>query len=105
MQNERTERIRERAHEIWEREGQPEGRDVEHWQMAVAEIEAEESQAGVGVPAAPAAKPRRAKGAPPLQEERAAPTEAAMGRVTGPDELKQEGPIGEAGTKKRVRKG
>jgi hypothetical protein len=105
MPNERTERIRDRAHEIWKREGQPEGRDVEHWQSAVAEIEAEESQAEVGAPAAPASKQRRAKGAPQLEEERATPPEAATGRVAGPDEIKQEGPVGEAGAKKRGRKG
>ena len=33
--------IRERAHQIWEREGRPEGRHLEHWEMASAEIAAE----------------------------------------------------------------
>ncbi len=28
------ERIRERAHRIWEEEGRPEGREREHWDMA-----------------------------------------------------------------------
>lgn len=31
----REERIRRRAHEIWEREGRPEGREREHWDQAV----------------------------------------------------------------------
>lgn len=31
-------RIRERAYEIWESEGQPEGRSDEHWQQARAEF-------------------------------------------------------------------
>lgn len=35
-------RIRARAHEIWEREGQPEGQDLRHWDEARLEIEAEE---------------------------------------------------------------
>jgi hypothetical protein len=35
------ERIRRRAHEIWEREGRPEGRHEEHWTQARQEIEAE----------------------------------------------------------------
>jgi len=33
--------IRARAHQIWEREGRPEGRHIEHWEMASAEIAAE----------------------------------------------------------------
>lgn len=30
--------IRERAHQIWEREGCPDGRADEHWQMARSEL-------------------------------------------------------------------
>lgn len=33
--------IRGRAHRIWEREGKPEGRAEEHWQMARSELAAE----------------------------------------------------------------
>jgi hypothetical protein len=32
------ERIRQRAYEIWEREGRPEGREQEHWERAEREI-------------------------------------------------------------------
>jgi hypothetical protein len=32
-------RIRIRAYEIWEQEGRPEGRDVDHWLQAKWEIE------------------------------------------------------------------
>jgi hypothetical protein len=32
------EQIRQRAYEIWEREGRPHGRDAEHWRMAVEEL-------------------------------------------------------------------
>lgn len=32
------ERIRARAYEIWEEEGRPTGRDVEHWIRAVLEL-------------------------------------------------------------------
>ena len=39
------ESIRARAYEIWEREGQPGGRDAEHWQMAVDELTAEAAKA------------------------------------------------------------
>jgi hypothetical protein len=31
-------RIRARAYRIWEEEGRPEGRDVEHWIQAVLEL-------------------------------------------------------------------
>lgn len=31
-------RIRQRAHEIWEAEGRPEGRDRDHWQQAEQEL-------------------------------------------------------------------
>lgn len=36
------ERIRERAYEIWERDGRPEGKAVEHWLRAEAEVAADE---------------------------------------------------------------
>ncbi len=32
------ERIRQRAYEIWQAEGQPEGKESEHWQQAREEI-------------------------------------------------------------------
>ena len=35
-------RIRARAHEIWEREGRPEGEGLRHWDEARLEIESEE---------------------------------------------------------------
>ena len=35
-------RVRERAYEIWERAGRPEGKSTEHWLRAEAEIGAEE---------------------------------------------------------------
>ncbi|HYE52103.1 MAG TPA: DUF2934 domain-containing protein [Azospirillaceae bacterium] len=39
--DDRDEKIRQRAYEIWQREGCPEGRQEEHWQEACREIEAE----------------------------------------------------------------
>jgi hypothetical protein len=35
-------RTRERAYEIWEKAGRPEGKAEEHWRQAEAEIAAEE---------------------------------------------------------------
>ena len=37
------ERIRERAYRIWEREGRPEGRDREHWELAREEVAIEDN--------------------------------------------------------------
>jgi hypothetical protein len=37
------ERVRQRAYRIWEEEGRPEGREHEHWQRAVRDVEAQAS--------------------------------------------------------------
>jgi hypothetical protein len=37
--------IRHRAHAIWEAEGRPDGKYVEHWQRALSEIERERKAA------------------------------------------------------------
>jgi Protein of unknown function (DUF2934) len=50
---ERQERIRRRAHQIWEREGRPHGCDAEYCQQATAEIDGEPKSAAQ-------ARPRRA---------------------------------------------
>ena len=51
------ERIRRRAHEIWEREGRPEGRHEEHWAWARREVEAEDGDRPSPEPTAPDASP------------------------------------------------
>jgi hypothetical protein len=38
----REERVKQRAQEIWEREGRPEGREQQHWYQALEEIAVEE---------------------------------------------------------------
>lgn len=48
MQSDREEKIRARAHQIWEREGRPSGREHVHWEEAAREIEAE-AHAGPGL--------------------------------------------------------
>jgi hypothetical protein len=45
METDKEEKIRERAHLIWERQGRPEGRDAEHWAQARREIENEDNAA------------------------------------------------------------
>ncbi len=42
MADDREDRIRERAQQIWEKEGRPEGQQDRHWSEASAEIDAEE---------------------------------------------------------------
>src|SRR3954449_4106393 len=42
MSPEQEDRIKQRAYEIWEREGHPDGRGNVHWSMAIQEIRAEE---------------------------------------------------------------
>jgi len=48
------ERIRQKAHEIWEGEGRPEGLEVEHWYKAQDFISRETFEATVGTPNAAA---------------------------------------------------
>lgn len=43
----REERIRQRALEIWEAEGRPEGREYSHWLRARAALREEEEEAGL----------------------------------------------------------
>jgi hypothetical protein len=45
MAKTREERIRDRAYEIWQREGAEHGRHADHWLRAEAEIEAEDRKA------------------------------------------------------------
>jgi hypothetical protein len=80
MDSDKEARIRERAYEIWAREGHPQGKEAEHWQMAEAEITAESTiadRAAAGskprteAPSAPAEAPE-AGAAPPLRSRRAA---------------------------------
>jgi Protein of unknown function (DUF2934) len=41
--SDRETRVRERAHQLWEQEGRPHGRDSDHWEQAAREIDAEEN--------------------------------------------------------------
>jgi hypothetical protein len=51
-------RIRERAHRLWEEEGQPEGRDREHWAEAERQVMLEQGM-GEPVGASPELPPGR----------------------------------------------
>jgi hypothetical protein len=50
------EQIRQRAYEIWEREGRPEGREADHWRMAAEELSAQ--RAGADTQEVPATRVR-----------------------------------------------
>jgi hypothetical protein len=52
----REDRIRQRAYEIWEQEGRPQGEDMRHWLQAFQEI-----SASVDADSQPARKPRAKK--------------------------------------------
>lgn len=41
MKSDREKRVRERAYQIWQRQGEPEGCSKEHWAQAEAEIKLE----------------------------------------------------------------
>ena len=64
MADDRQERIRNRAHQIWLEEGQPAGQHDRHWHQAVADIDQEDAggksaakkAAGAGKAKAPKAK-------------------------------------------------
>ena len=43
-------RVRQRAYEIWQREGCPEGRDADHWALAKEEIAIEDNQSQALLP-------------------------------------------------------
>lgn len=58
--------IRHRAYQLWNEDGCPEGRAVEYWLRAEAELGTGESEAAPSLPQAadePAAAPRPARGA------------------------------------------
>lgn len=43
MADDRQERIRNRAHQIWQEEGQPAGHHERHWHQAAADIDREDT--------------------------------------------------------------
>lgn len=74
------EQIRERAYQIWEREGEPHGRNLEHWLQAHWELmneAAAKDGATKEAPCAPAATEEKPKPARRTAKAKAAPEEAA----------------------------
>ena len=42
----REDRVRQRAYELWEKEGKPEGADLRFWEQAMVEIDEEDLRKG-----------------------------------------------------------
>jgi Protein of unknown function (DUF2934) len=76
--------IRERAYQIWEREGRPHGRDFEHWVMAQVELATQGAGNGGARAIAPRvrAEPPKGKAVAPSKTP-AASTRAGRGRKSG----------------------
>ena len=64
MTDDRHERIRQRAHAIWEKAGQPEGAHQQHWDQATAEIDGAKPKAKAAAKKPAAAKVSKPKAAP-----------------------------------------
>jgi len=82
MADDRQERIRQRAHAIWEREGRRDGEHERHWHQAAGEIDAEDATQAARPARKPAAPRKTAAG--PVKEARAKakaakPAKAAAG--------------------------
>jgi hypothetical protein len=59
MSDDRDQRVKERAYELWENEGRPSGRHDDHWDRARREIDDEDRGRGSGVEAPPAESPAK----------------------------------------------
>ncbi|MBC9208843.1 DUF2934 domain-containing protein [Roseomonas aerophila] len=80
MQDEQQDRIRDRAHAIWEREGRPEGRHTDHWLQAEQEGSAEGVEPVASAPESPGDD--AAPGTPGTGED-VCPTCQGSGRIEG----------------------
>ncbi|TPM39666.1 DUF2934 domain-containing protein [Mesorhizobium sp. B2-3-4] len=65
MTDDRQERIRNRAHQIWQEEGQPAGHHERHWHQAAADIDREDAGKK---PAKKASAAGKAKAAPKAEK-------------------------------------
>jgi hypothetical protein len=72
MSDQHRNRVEQRAYELWEREGRPEGRHDHHWAEAERQIAAEHAQPAPGAAAAALAK-HSADASPPAARSSDAP--------------------------------
>jgi len=59
MTDDRQERIRNRAHQIWQKEGQPAGHHERHWHQATADIDQEDAAGASSAAKKPGKKPAK----------------------------------------------
>jgi Protein of unknown function (DUF2934) len=78
------ERIRTRAYELWEAEGRPGGREVEHWLQAAQEVAAANGESRVTAAAPPARRTRSATGGSTARRTATATPPAAAPPASGP---------------------
>jgi hypothetical protein len=76
-------RIRQRAFELWERDGRPEGRDMDYWFRAEVELAGEDAS-GLETPPAAAGAPSRRPGAR-SEPDVGSPGKAGASRPRGQD--------------------
>ena len=79
MSEERTRRVQDRAHALWEQEGHPHGQDAQHWAQAEREIAAEDDAQGSGM-SGPSTE-RRARKPKPVPGEAEKAPKARQGRA------------------------
>lgn len=96
--DDRTQKIRQKAHDIWEREGRPEGRERDHWDMASELVAQEENAAATRRP-----NPAKGPDAVALHDK---PVEHAFiaenqGEVPGLTDQGEQGPLAPSRTTRR----
>ena len=82
MTDDRQDRIRQRAHEIWEKAGRPEGAHQEHWEQATAEVD--------GAVAKPKKAAKKADAKPAKRRQGSKPAKAAKPAAQSPASAKSE---------------
>ncbi len=80
--------IRSRAHHIWEREGKPEGRSEDHWQMARSEL-AIEMDPGMATEPNPAADREEVDHPEPVEPLEAVENQGSVPGLADQDEERQ----------------
>lgn len=80
MASGRDEEVRKRAHEIWEQEGRPHGKDAEHWDRAEREVMAATSGKKTAAPKKTAARAKSGAAKPAAPKKNGA-TKAASSRT------------------------
>ena len=102
MNEDHLQKVRERAHALWERAGRPHGQDAEHWAQAEREVAAEEdepSSASVGGTTGP----RRRKPGPSADQAAAGVPAAKRARAGGrADDVATDGPKAKRGRKPKA---